>query len=328
MKKLYTIILFVIIAFNTKGQVNLVTNPSFELNDTCPNYVGQISRAIGWSVYRDHTPDYFNPCAVGTLVSAPTSAFGYQQAATGIAYAGLITFCRWIPDYREIIGSQLSTALSPGIKYFTSFKVALSLDTVAAFTNFATNKIGINFSTIPYYDNYPDPLPNSAKVNCSSFITDSLNWTIIFGSFIADSAYQYIMVGNFFDDLHTDTLSYFYSGVDQAYYFIDDICLSTDSLEAYNYGDSGGHLNIAKNILNEDLTIFPNPFTSLTTITFSDEQKNTTIKITDLLGKEIKTINFTGRQLLIEKGEMKAGIYFVQTTDEKKNVTNKKIIIQ
>ena len=47
-----------------------------------------------------------------------------------------------------------------------------------------------------------------------------------------------------------------------------------------------------------------------------------------MLGQEIKTINFTGKQLTIDKGEMKAGIYFVQTTDEKKNVTNKKIIIQ
>ncbi len=75
-------------------------------------------------------------------------------------------------------------------------------------------------------------------------------------------------------------------------------------------------------------SISPNPFTSHTTITFSEAQKNTTIRITDMLGQEIKTINFTGKQLTIDKGEMKAGIYFVQTTDEKKNVTNKKIIIQ
>lgn len=76
------------------------------------------------------------------------------------------------------------------------------------------------------------------------------------------------------------------------------------------------------------ITVFPNPFTSQTTITFSEEQKNTTIIITDLVGKKIKTLNFTGRQLVIDKEEMKAGVYFVQTTDGKKNVTNKKIIIQ
>jgi hypothetical protein len=76
------------------------------------------------------------------------------------------------------------------------------------------------------------------------------------------------------------------------------------------------------------ITIAPNPFNSETTITFSEAQKNTTIKVTDIVGKEIKTMNFTGRQLVIDKEEMKAGIYFVQTIDERKNVTNNKIIIQ
>lgn len=74
--------------------------------------------------------------------------------------------------------------------------------------------------------------------------------------------------------------------------------------------------------------IYPNPFTFQTTISFAEEQKNTTIKISDIVGKEIKIINFTGRQLVIDKGEMKAGIYFVKVTDEQKNIVSKKIIIQ
>ena len=79
---------------------------------------------------------------------------------------------------------------------------------------------------------------------------------------------------------------------------------------------------------NTEIIISPNPFTYQTTITFNEAQKNTTIKITDIFGKEIKTIKFTGRQLIIEKAEMEAGIYFVQTTDEQKHICNKKIIIQ
>ncbi|MBL0050130.1 MAG: SBBP repeat-containing protein [Bacteroidetes bacterium] len=79
--------------------------------------------------------------------------------------------------------------------------------------------------------------------------------------------------------------------------------------------------------LQPEITISPNPFTSLTTIRFLEEQKNTTIKIIDMIGKEIRTINFTGRQFTIEKNEMVAGIYFVQITDEKKSIVKKKIII-
>jgi hypothetical protein len=80
--------------------------------------------------------------------------------------------------------------------------------------------------------------------------------------------------------------------------------------------------------VENNINIYPNPFTSQTTISFSAEQKNTIIKITDLLGKEIKTINFIGRQLTLDKAEMKAGVYFVQITDEQKRICNKKIIIQ
>lgn len=85
-----------------------------------------------------------------------------------------------------------------------------------------------------------------------------------------------------------------------------------------------------KELSNEHLTIeiYPNPFTSQTTIAFYEEQKNITIKIFDLLGKQIKKIDFTGNKLIFEKEEMQKGIYIVQITDENKNLINKKIVIQ
>lgn len=79
---------------------------------------------------------------------------------------------------------------------------------------------------------------------------------------------------------------------------------------------------------NSKVSIYPNPFTQSTTINFEEEQKNITIKIMNLSGNEFKSVNFTGKQLVIDKEEMKAGIYFVQTIDEKKKVTNNKLVIQ
>jgi len=76
------------------------------------------------------------------------------------------------------------------------------------------------------------------------------------------------------------------------------------------------------------VAIFPNPFSFQTTISFSEEQKNISIKTIDLLGKEIKNISFSGKQLTLEKEDMVAGIYFVQITDANKNVVNKKIVVQ
>ena len=82
-------------------------------------------------------------------------------------------------------------------------------------------------------------------------------------------------------------------------------------------------------IENENLlSVFPNPFESQTTINFNELQHNTIIKIIDVNGREIKKANFTGRQMIIEKGEMKTGIYFLQITDEKGRNAIRKIIVQ
>jgi hypothetical protein len=76
------------------------------------------------------------------------------------------------------------------------------------------------------------------------------------------------------------------------------------------------------------LNIYPNPLTSRTNISFSEEQKNTTIKITNLLGKELKTLNFTGKEFTLERGAMSNGMYFLQIIDDKRNVVSKKIAIE
>ena len=87
-------------------------------------------------------------------------------------------------------------------------------------------------------------------------------------------------------------------------------------------------VGVAEQNNNTEFDISPNPFTSQTTISFNKTQKNTTIKIMDVLGKEIKTVLVSGKSLTIEKGTMQSGIYFVQLIDDKKNVVNKKIVIQ
>ena len=81
----------------------------------------------------------------------------------------------------------------------------------------------------------------------------------------------------------------------------------------------------------EELTeakIYPNPFENSTTISFSNEQKNTKIKLVDILGNEVKSMTFSGKHLLIEKGEMHAGIYFLQIIKDNEHILSRKIIIQ
>lgn len=108
-------------------------------------------------------------------------------------------------------------------------------------------------------------------------------------------------------------------------------------IRVYDF-DSYGHFQICithnSGIGIDEITtknsfvIAPNPFTSETTITFDEEQKSTTIKIMDVLGKEIYKQHFTGKEFIIERGDFKKGIYFVQVVDANKYVVNKKIVIQ
>lgn len=76
------------------------------------------------------------------------------------------------------------------------------------------------------------------------------------------------------------------------------------------------------------ISLAPNPFSSELIITFNKEQKNTSIEIRNILGKTMKSITFSGNQYVLEKGDLKAGIYYLQTIDEKKNTDNRIIAIQ
>lgn len=60
-------------------------------------------------------------------------------------------------------------------------------------------------------------------------------------------------------------------------------------------------------------------------ITFAEEQKNTSIKITDSQKKVWLSMKFTGKELLLDGSEMKKGKYKVQLTDVNKTVFSKEI---
>jgi hypothetical protein len=87
--------------------------------------------------------------------------------------------------------------------------------------------------------------------------------------------------------------------------------------------DNNSELNSTKLLFK----IYPNPFSIQATLTFSIEQKNSSVIITDIYGNKIKEIIFSGVQLAIGKEELKTGIYFVQAND-KKSIYTLKLIVQ
>jgi hypothetical protein len=286
-KILLSILILFTITVNGFAQ-NLVPNPSFEDTAYCVTGPTDIQAALGWESYAD-SPDYFHPCTSDPYVSVPNNWGGYQQPASGNAYSALGTFSSafGLVNVREYIGRDLSTPLTIGTKYFVSFKVSLSISSTI-WVNCATNNIGAGFSTIPYnYSTNPLSVTNNPKVYCDSIITDTLNWVQIFGSFTADSSYQYIVLGNLFDDSSTDTLIVDSSASPYpncfAYYYIDDVCVSTDSSYAANYV----YTAIQEELLKDNFNIYPNPITDYFTIDNSLFNEPYDLVIYNTLGQKL-----------------------------------------
>ncbi|MDQ3048193.1 MAG: SBBP repeat-containing protein, partial [Bacteroidota bacterium] len=76
------------------------------------------------------------------------------------------------------------------------------------------------------------------------------------------------------------------------------------------------------------VNIFPNPFAYQALIVFEEDQANTLVTITDIMGKTIREMKVTGKTAIITKGDLQAGVYFVSGTDRMQRSMNKKIIIQ
>ena len=80
-------------------------------------------------------------------------------------------------------------------------------------------------------------------------------------------------------------------------------------------------------INNEELEIYPNP----TTGNFTIAQNNSTlteIEIHNIVGELIYKTTSTNQQTKLDLTKQPKGIYFIRTTDNKRNITNRKIVIQ
>lgn len=152
------------------AQVNLVLNPSFEDTISCPSAAAQITRANGWSSYSG-TPDYFNSCAtLSSQISVPNNFGGYQQAVSGAAYAGFISYGSFLPNMREFIAGTLTAPLSIGIKYYVTFKINLPVNP-SMNINCASNNLGVLFSTIAYGScNGCLPVPKTPQLYISNIV--------------------------------------------------------------------------------------------------------------------------------------------------------------
>ena len=217
---------------------NLVPNWDFESYTTCPAGISELDKVAPWFNATAATPDYYNACVpVMGMCNCPDAFLGYQQARSGVGFTGFIAYedggFLLCPDpltsstWREYMEIQLISPLVAGESYCVEYYVNLPND-----VKYATETFGMYFSNTIINSGTTVNLLNTPQVvNNAGFITDTVNWTLVSGTYTATGGEQYIIIGNFEDDAGTNVNcanSGSFNGY--AYIFVDDVCVTPDSI--------------------------------------------------------------------------------------------------
>lgn len=230
---------------NPLSAQNMVVNPSFEEVWECPFTMNQVKFTKSWFPFgtADPSPDYFHACCENGWMGVPNNLFGTQEAHSGEAYIGMISYLTsksgrgWrVPEnHREFAMVQLTKPLVAGHEYYAEMWINLADN-----CEFSIDRIGMHFTRdMPTFDwqmlNF-----NHYKTQVASpkgvLLNDNEGWTKISGTFTAKGDELALTIGTFQPDsaLKTKkTKRKFSKERDKnmpkdlqpqiAYYFIDDV---------------------------------------------------------------------------------------------------------
>ncbi len=292
---------------------NLVPNPSFEEYIECPYSTAEFqTQVVDWYSFSG-SPDYFNTCSndLEGFAGVPSNAWGYQYPVSGNAYCAVIPYVHYAENTREYIACPI-TPLTIGEQYYVMFYI--SQCDVGPYSDWhcATNHFGLKFFKDPPYDSDSNPYTpqNTADVGYDQMFTDTTNWHLVEGWFTADQNYNWIALGNFYDDAHTDTLQLGNPENElnecTAIYYMDNVCISANPSDCQSLL-SAHQLEKAINI-----NVYPNPVADDFIIN-SFQHRLESIEIFDVTGSLIFNDRVHGQNLLhINCKEWASGIYLLR----------------
>jgi hypothetical protein len=81
-------------------------------------------------------------------------------------------------------------------------------------------------------------------------------------------------------------------------------------------------------VIQNQLTIFPNPFSSHATLLLDNALQNGTISVYNKFGQLVKEMkNMSGKVFNIDRGNLASGLYFVRLTTEGKTITANSVLV-
>lgn len=205
-----------------RAQANLVPNWSFEEYYYEPDFnwnknYDSIVKSWGDYTYLNRKYEYgingyytSDANSINLWNGTPLNALGFQYPFNGKAYSviAMMTYKDSVnPSARNIRGCKLIKPLKKGLKYRCNFHLSPTEK-----SNVALNKFGMLFFTketdlgIGNNESYQQQKwPNRAHIINDSVLSDTTRWYKIEQEFIADSAYTFVLIGNFFS---LDSLTY------------------------------------------------------------------------------------------------------------------------
>ena len=237
----------------SKAQNNLVPNWSFEEITSCPTgtiYTSELPYASPWQNPSNGTPDLFGSCDKEIpygFYGVPNNSKGYQLPHSGENYCGAMFYYNNQPhpniNTREYIQIKIIDSLQQNQRYCMTFYLSLA----DSASGYAISNVGayISQGSVTNFNQYLISETPQILNPINKYLINKKTWTPIQGMYTAAGGENYITIGNFYDDNHTDTLkvSGGYNGGMASYYYLDDV-----SLVEYTTAYAGIDTNICKGL--------------------------------------------------------------------------------
>lgn len=221
------IVFFYFFNFISAEAQNLVPNASFEKVHEITNWWmgtgSQFNRIMKWwQSPTQGSPDILF-VKVKDNMKPPRNGFDLSpyEPRSGKMMLGIKTYgCKHnFIHCKEYIQVKLTDSLIVGMEYYVEFYAN------PMHTSISSNHLGAALSTVHTYQYHEQGLYYlTPKANSTALLRDTGEWQKISATFVADSAYQFLLIGNFFPDEQTkfDTSG---AKIKYAYVLLDDVRL-------------------------------------------------------------------------------------------------------
>ncbi len=230
-------------------------NGNFESFNLCPTDLGQVIQVPHWPNPTIGTPDFFHSCyddaMSNTSTDVPNNIFGQQESYSGEGYAGFYAY--QVNNYREYLQNELAIPLQAGHQYFISCYVSLADTSGRAISNigFYLSQDQVNFTDPPFFG----VLPFTPQILNNTIISDKENWVQVSGYFTPTETINYLVIGNFTDNLNTNFELLTTGDLNFSYYYMDQLAVIEVSPIAVSYNQEILTNNLIESCITESIDL-------------------------------------------------------------------------